>query len=53
MWPTRHAAAGVPFDVPADCGAQNLQVLGSAPELPQQVEVTISNLALVREQANG
>ncbi|HEY6662616.1 MAG TPA: hypothetical protein VIZ66_06805 [Sphingomicrobium sp.] len=49
----RHAAAGVPFDVPADCGAQNLQLLGSAPELPQQVEVTISNLALVREQANG
>lgn len=47
------ASAGAPFEVPADCGAQNLQLIGSAAEIPQQVERTISNLVLVREQVNG
>lgn len=47
------AAQGVAFEVPADCGAQNLQLTGSAPEIPQQVEVTVSDLRLVREPGNG
>ena len=45
--------AAVPFEVPADCRAQHLQLIGSAPELPQQVEVTVSGLTLNREPANG
>jgi len=50
----KRAAQGVQFDVPAtDCGAQNLQLAGSAPELPQQADVTVSGLSLVRVPGNG
>jgi len=47
------AAAGVAFDVPADCPAQNLQLAGTAPELPQQADVTIAGLSLARGQSGG
>jgi hypothetical protein len=48
------AAQGGEFDVPAtSCGAQNLQLTGAAPELPQQADVTISDLRLVRVADNG
>ena len=50
----KRAAQGVQFDVPpADCGAQNLQLTGSAPELPQQADVTVSGLSLIRVAGNG
>lgn len=49
----KRLAQGAEFDVPADCGAQSLQLTGSAPEIPQQVEVTVSGLALGREPTNG
>ena len=49
----KRAAAGATFDVPPDCGAQNLQLTGSAPELPQEVEATVSGLSLVRVPGNG
>ena len=49
----RAAAAGVPFDVPADCGAQYLELAGSSPELPQQADVTVSALSLTRIAPNG
>jgi hypothetical protein len=45
--------SGVTFDVPADCAAQSLELAGSAPELAQQVDVTISGLSLTREQSSG
>ena len=38
------------FAVPAGCPAQRLELIGSAPELPQTVDLTISGLTLVREQ---
>jgi len=38
------------FAVPVDCPAQRLELTGSAPELPQTVDLTISGLTLVREQ---
>ena len=50
---SRRAAQGAEFDVPAGCGAQNLLLTGSAPEIPQQVEATISGLTLSREATNG
>jgi len=50
----KRAAEGAQFDVPAaGCGAQNLQLTGTAPELPQQSDVTISGLRLVRVAGNG
>lgn len=49
----KRAAQGVTFDVPAGCGGQNLQLIGSAPEIPQQVEVTVSGLTLSRLPGNG
>jgi len=47
----KSAAAGVAFDVPANCAAQSLELAGSAPEVAQQADVTISGLSLKREQA--
>lgn len=47
------AKRGSTFEVPAGCGAQNLELAGEAPDLPQQVDVTISGLTLVREAASG
>jgi len=41
------------FDVPADCHAQQLQLVANAPELPQQAEVGVSGLNLNRVQING
>ncbi|WP_458388853.1 hypothetical protein [Sphingomonas sp. F9_3S_D5_B_2] len=41
------------FEVPAGCTAQWLQLAGTAPELPQSVDVTISGLRLTREQPGG
>ena len=49
----KRAASGVTFDVPANCAAQSLELAGSAPELAQQVDVTISEFSLRREQAGG
>jgi len=45
-------AAGVPIEVPVNCAAQTLELLGSAPEVAEQVDVTISRLALA-EQPHG
>ncbi|MEO6224502.1 MAG: hypothetical protein ABIO80_01425 [Sphingomicrobium sp.] len=42
------AARGWNFQVPAGCPAQWLDLTGSAPELPQPSDVTISNLVLTR-----
>lgn len=42
------AARGADFDVPAGCAAQNLQLVGTAPEVPQEADVVIFNLALRR-----
>lgn len=39
------------FDVPANCPAQRLELSGSAPELPQTVDLTIGALTLVQEQS--
>ena len=47
------AAQGVTFDVPADCPAQQFQLAGNAPELPQQADVTVSGLNLSRVPGNG
>jgi len=47
------ASQGVTFDVPADCPAQQLRLVASAPELPQQADVSISGLNLSRVQGNG
>ncbi len=46
-------ASGVTFDVPATCAAQSLELTGSAPEVAQQADVTISGLSLKREQPGG
>ncbi|HEX6741177.1 MAG TPA: hypothetical protein VF079_05210 [Sphingomicrobium sp.] len=50
---SKRAAQGAEFDVPAGCGAQALQLVGTAPEIPQQVEATISGLTLIREPASA
>jgi hypothetical protein len=47
------AAHGVPFQVPAGCGAQWLELNGSAAELPQQSDVSISGLSLTRGDAGA
>ena len=39
----------ISFDVPAGCPAQNLTIAGSAADLPQQADVTVSALSLTRE----
>jgi len=41
------------FEVPEGCGAQRLELAGSAPDLAQALDVTISGLTLTREQAGG
>ena len=46
-------AAGVPFDVPATCAAQSLELAGHAPDVAQQADVTVSGLSLKREQPGG
>jgi hypothetical protein len=46
-------AAGVTFEVPENCAAQSLELAGSAPEVAQQADVTISGLSLKREQPGG
>jgi hypothetical protein len=46
----RSGAVRVPVDVPATgCPAQQLQLVGDAPEFPEQAEVTISRLQLQRD----
>ena len=46
------APQGVMFDVPADCPAQQLQLVANAPELPQQADITVSGLNLSRVAGN-
>jgi len=41
------------FDVPANCGAQRLELVGSSSDIPQQVDVTIGELSLRRANAHG
>jgi hypothetical protein len=41
------------FDVPADCPAQRLELLGASPDVPQQADVTIRRVRLVRSGGNG
>ncbi|WP_028970437.1 tetratricopeptide repeat protein [Sphingomonas sp. URHD0057] len=41
------------FEVPAGCAAQKLELSGSSSDIPRQVEVTISDLTLVKAGANG
>ena len=47
------AARGWPIEVPANCPAQKLELLGIAADLPQQADLTIGRLRLVREPGNG
>jgi len=49
----KKAASGVTFDVPASCAAQSLELAGSAPEVAQQADVTVSDFSLRREQPGG
>jgi hypothetical protein len=49
----KRAAQGVSFVVPDGCQAQYLQLAGKAPDLPQQVDVTVSGLSLSREAGNA
>lgn len=49
----KRAAQGAVFDLPTECGGQILRLLGSAPEIPQQIDVTISGLTLNRVPGNG
>jgi len=41
------------FDVPANCGAQQLELAGSSSDIPQQADVTISQVSLIRVSTNG
>lgn len=41
------------FDVPAGCGAQRLDLTGSSSDIPQQVDVTLTNLSLGRVKAGA
>lgn len=49
----KRAAQGLSFEVPQGCEAQYLELTGKAPDLPQQIDATVSGLTLVREAANG
>jgi hypothetical protein len=49
----KRVSAGVSFEVPANCAAQSLTLAASAPEIPQQADVTVSGLRLIREQTSG
>jgi hypothetical protein len=51
--PLATSIAGGSFEVPAGCTAQTLRIAGSASDLPQQADVTISALSLVREAGHG
>jgi len=42
-----------PFEVPADCPAQRLELQGSASDMPQQSDVTLRNVRLLRGGASG
>ena len=41
------------FEVPAGCPAQRLSLTGSSTDMPQQVDVTVSRMALTRVAPNG
>jgi hypothetical protein len=41
------------FDVPANCSAQRLELVGSSSDIPQQVDATIGQMSLTRANANG
>jgi hypothetical protein len=41
------------FDVPADCGAQRLELAGSSSDIPQQADVTLAQVSLTRVTPNG
>lgn len=47
------SAHGVNFQVPGNCGAQWLELNGSAPDLPQQSDVSISALSLTHGGAGA
>lgn len=47
------AARGLTFEVPAGCPAQWLELTGSAPDLPQQSDVTVTELSLTRGGGGG
>lgn len=47
------AARGWTFEVPAGCPAQWLELTGSAPDLPQQSDVTVTGLRLTRGGGSG
>ena len=49
----RRAAQGLSFVVPDGCQAQYLKLVGTAPDLPQQIDVTVFGLSLLREATNG
>lgn len=49
---SRLASRGIVFEVPANCPAQQLQLVANAPELPQQAEITVSGLNLSRVPGN-
>ena len=41
------------FDVPANCGAQRIELVGSSSDIPQQIDATIGHMSLIRANANG
>lgn len=43
------AIVQAPFAVPKGCAAQRLELFGSAPDLPQAADVTISGLSVVQQ----
>ena len=52
--PLRSATGGGwRFRVPGDCAAQRLELAGVSSEAPQQIDVTIQGISLVRENLDG
>lgn len=51
--PVARASRGTVFTVPSNCEGQDLQLVGSAPDLPQQVDLTISDFSLMPGGRNG
>ena len=47
------ADRGWPFSVPSTCKAQRLELVGSSSDMPQQIDVTITELRLMPEGGNG
>jgi hypothetical protein len=41
------------FQVPPGCTAQWLDLIGSSSDIPQQVDVTISDLSLSKAESSG